>query len=185
MVRRLLASLAGTVTAAIGLVAAATVLTTVPALSCSCVSLTPTLRPAAVAIIFTGTVSKIDLSNGATSHGLLVHLVVEKVYQGSVPADQALITTAHAESCGYEFAIGQRYTIFSDPSSGGGPLGVSICGNVVPGDINPARYGLTARAPGPTSGRSWPWGALTAGLVGALVVGTPILLVARRRAARR
>jgi hypothetical protein len=178
MIQRLIASLVGTVTAAIAIAAAATVLSTSPALACSCVAPTPPAKPAPGVTVFTGTVSHIEAPGN-----LVVHLVVETVYQGSVPVDQTLTTTPSGASCGYGFEIGQRYTIFSDAAPSGGPLSVGLCGGVVSGAIDPAAYGLTAGAPPTIPGKSWPWGALTASLVGALAIAAAIAVIRLRREA--
>jgi hypothetical protein len=179
MIRRLVASLAGIVTAAFGIAAVATVLSTSPALACSCVAPTPPAKPARGVTVFTGTVSHIDAPGN-----LVVHLVVDTVYQGSVPVDQTLTTTPSGASCGYGFEIGQRYTIFSDAAPSGSPLSVGSCGGVVSGAIDPAAYGLTAAEPPTIPGKSWPWGALTASLIGALAIAAAVVVIRVRRAAR-
>jgi len=184
MIRRLSASLVGTVTAAIGIAAAATLLSTSPAFACSCVAPTATVKPAPGLSVFTGTVSRIDAyqRGDSTLHYEAVHFMVDTVYQGDVGADQLV---ANLIGCGYDFVVGERYTIITEPLPYGGPLSVSACGGASLGGINPVVYGLTSGAPPPAPGRRWPWGVLSAAFVGTVLIVASGLLIGRRRATRR
>jgi hypothetical protein len=185
MIRRLLASLVGTVTAAIGIAGVATVLSTSSAFACSCVAPTPTVKPAPDVVVFTGTVSGVDPARNdgsATGSSPVAHLSVENVYQGSVDTNQAVLVGGGSE-CGYVFTVGQRYTIITAPVAG--VLAISGCGGAQQGEIDPARYGLHTGVPPPIPGRSWPWGLISAALVGAVAIIAASVVVGRSRAARR
>jgi hypothetical protein len=192
VIHRFRTSLVGAIAAAAGIAAVATVLTTSPAFACSCASATPAAKPAADAVVFTGTVSRYDVGGYKTTGDPpvpfdVVHFMVDTVYQGSVTADQTVLNFDGL--CQYGFMIGQRYTIITEPLPDDGHLSVSLCGGASPGGIDPAVYGLSSgvppRATAAVQGRSWAWPVLTASLLGAIALVTAITLIGRSRAAGR
>jgi hypothetical protein len=152
VIRRLRASLVGPIAAALSIAAVAIVLTTSPAFACSCASATPTAKPAADAVVFTGTVTRYDVGGyKARSDPPLpfdvVHFKIDRVYQDSVTADQTVLNFDGL--CQYGFMIGQRYTIITEPLPDDGHLSVSLCGGASPGaSIQPPTDGA---GPGPFS----------------------------------
>ena len=198
VLRRLIVSLLSPFVAAAAIAVTAASLTAGPALACSCVEAGQHGSVPADFDVFTGTVTQIDDPEGgggavSRARPLLVHFAVETVYQGRVAQPQTVSTAASDASCGYPFAVGRRYTVFTQRTVSGGIPVVSLCGGAVAGSIDPATYGLGggSTVPPPPTGAgsgSRPW-AVAAIVVGATAVIAALGVVAgqvhrRRRSTR-
>jgi hypothetical protein len=171
-----------------GIAATGAMLSATPVLACSCGVLPgPAPQLPASTQVFTGTVTQVDDPDGggpvvSSARKVVVHLAVEKVYQGSMGVEQLVTTVASSSSCGFPFEVGQRYTVFVDPPAAGAIPTLGLCGGAVPGDIDPAAYGLGSRKSPPAMPSSTLRTALvSAGLVALLGAGVLMAVRVRRR----
>jgi hypothetical protein len=122
-----------------------------PALACSCVPFTKAQVVENAAVIFTGVVTAesrqftFGLACGTISSADPVTYAfdVQTVYKGDVTRAATVTTAMSGASCGYEFVVGKRYTVFA--TSANGKLETNLCRGNVGDAIDPADYGL---APG-------------------------------------
>jgi hypothetical protein len=172
---------------ATGIAAAGTMLSAAPVFACSCGFASGAPGIARDARVFTGTVTQVDdPAVGplvSTARPLVVHVAVEKVYRGSVGAQQLVRTAAESASCGFSFEVGQRYTVFADPPKSGDIPRIGLCGGAVRGDIDPASYGLVSGT-SPPAGPTSPFGTVVvaAGLVALVGAAAGVVLRVRRGA---
>jgi len=123
------------------------------ALACSCVQSTRPQLVGNAVVIFAGVVT--------AQHGSFLPLVtcrmssadpvafefsVDQIYKGDVSRTVSVSTVVSGASCGYEFQVGKRYTVFATGT--GDKLETDLCRGNVEGDIAAAEYGLgPGRAP--------------------------------------
>jgi hypothetical protein len=122
------------------------------AFACSCV---PFSKPQIVenaALIFTGTATSASQPfsfTRACSQSSLdpinIAFEVETVYKGDVARRATVETVVGGASCGAEFTVGKRYTVFATVSSG--RVETNLCRGNVEGEIVAADYGLGAGRP--------------------------------------
>lgn len=122
------------------------------AFACSCM---PFSKPQLVdnaALIFTGTATGASqvfsftrACNTSSADPITVTFEVETVYKGDVTRRAAVETVVGGASCGAEFTVGKRYTVFATVSSG--RVETNLCRGNVLGEIVAADYGLAAGRP--------------------------------------
>src|SRR6185503_10200456 len=122
-----------------------------PAFACSCVPLTKPDSARLATLVFTGTVSRLEVHSapGVFSSIDPVEVVfeVEAVYKGSTAKTTTVFTNAGDASCGYNFVTSRRYTVF--PWLQDGNLRAGLCTGNVEGTIDPQSYLLgSAYSPG-------------------------------------
>jgi hypothetical protein len=112
------------------------------ALACSCVAFTKPDYARQATLVFTGTVTSIDIYGGflllSTADPVKVVFDVDTVYKGDVRKTMAVSTVRNGASCGYEFTLGHRYTVF--PLLRDGALKADLCLGNVEGPIDPQSY---------------------------------------------
>jgi hypothetical protein len=123
------------------------------ALACSCVAHTKPDYARQATLVFTGTVRRVDVHSGplifSTADPVDVVLDVETVYKGGPTKTTTVSTVAGSSTCGYEFGIGRRYTVFAWLRDGDGKLDAGSCNGNVEGPIDPQSYLLgSGYAPG-------------------------------------
>ena len=122
------------------------------AVACSCM---PQSKPQLVenaTLIFTGTATSASQPfsfTRACSQSSLdpinVAFEVETVYKGDTARRTTVETAMSSASCGAEFTVGKRYTVFANVSSG--RIETNLCRGNVEGAIAAADYGLAAGRP--------------------------------------
>lgn len=65
---------------------------------------------------------------------------VGRTYKGHPGRWVTVSTTANEASCGYNFEVGKRYTVFADESRG--EYSTNLCSGTKQGRINPDNYGF-------------------------------------------
>src|SRR5713101_8032225 len=119
------------------------------ALSCSCVPFTKPDYGRQATLVFTGTVTRVDLRRGLIVSSSMdpvdVVFEVETVYKGAATKTTTVSTVASGASCGYEFQTGRRYTVF--PWLRDGKLDAGLCQGNVEGPIDPQSYLLGSGYP--------------------------------------
>lgn len=65
---------------------------------------------------------------------------VGKTYKGHPGRWVTVSTHVNSATCGYQFEVGRRYTVFADEQNG--EYGTGLCSGTKEGRINPERYGL-------------------------------------------
>jgi hypothetical protein len=124
-----------------------------PALACSCVPFTKPQLVENATVIFTGVVTggsrqlTIGLSCGTHSSvdAVTYAFDVQTVYKGDVVKTATVTTVVSGVSCGYEFVVGKRYTVFATSSNG--RLETNLCRGNAEGAIDPSEYGLGPGTP--------------------------------------
>lgn len=133
---------------ALAAISAALAFAAPPALACSCVLQTKPVYAQQATLVFTGTVTRVDLRRTITFSSMdPVEVVfdVETVYKGAPTEITRVFTVASDASCGYYFEIGRRYTVF--PWLQEGKLQVGLCQGNVDGPIDPQAYLLGSGYP--------------------------------------
>jgi len=135
--------------ALLALVLAAFVIGPQPALACSCVQSTKPQQATDAAMVFTGTVQSASGSflpvltcSRSSADTVDYTLSVDTVYKGDVSRTVVVRTVVSGASCGYQFAVGKRYTVFATTTDG--RMETNLCRGNFEGDIAPAEYGLAA-----------------------------------------
>jgi hypothetical protein len=154
----------------------------VSAFACSCVQLTKPDSARQATLVFTGTVSRVEVHSepGVFSSMDPVEVVfdVETVYKGSTAKTTTVFTAAGDASCGYDFVTGRRYTVF--PWLLDNNLRAGLCTGNVEGTIDPQSYLL---------GSAYPPGADPPQTVRLLIVAgavaATLLFIAAERLRRR
>jgi hypothetical protein len=153
-----------------------------PALACSCVPFTKPDYARQATIVFTGTVARVNLHSGlvvsSSMNPVEVLFDVETVYKGAPTKTTTIFTVASSASCGYEFVLGRRYTVF--PWLQDGKLDANLCTGTVEGPIDSQSYLL---------GSGYPPGADPPQTVRLLIVAgavaATLLLISAERLRRR
>lgn len=121
-----------------------------PALACSCAQSTNGQLGERAAVVFTGTATArtgtfpLSLSCARSSaEPVFVTFDVDTVFKGTVAKTATVATVLSGASCGYEFAVGKRYTVFATAGAEG-RLETGLCRGNTEGEIVPADYGLSA-----------------------------------------
>jgi hypothetical protein len=132
---------------ALAAVSAALAFAAPAALACSCIPFTKPDYARQATLVFTGTVTRVDLGPFAFSSTNPVDVVfdVETVYKGAPTKTILVHTVASDASCGYYFQTGRRYTVF--PWLQEGKLQAGLCQGNVEGPIDPQAYLLGAGYP--------------------------------------
>jgi hypothetical protein len=65
---------------------------------------------------------------------------VGRTYKGHPGRWVTVGTHVNGATCGYQFEVGTRYTVFADEQNG--EFGTGLCSGTKEGRINPERYGL-------------------------------------------
>jgi hypothetical protein len=150
------------------------------ALACSCVSFTKPDYARQAALVFTGTVIRVDVHSGPLVFSSIdpvdVVFDVETVYKGTPARTTTVSTVASGASCGYEFATGRRYTVF--PSLRDGKLDAGLCYGTVEGTIDSQSYLLGSGYP---PGADPPQTARMLIVAGAVLATLVVIAVDRRR----
>lgn len=119
------------------------------ALACSCVPVTKPDSARQATLVFTGTVSRVDVRGGplvlSSMNPVDVVFDVETVYKGAPTKTTTISTVVSSASCGYEFQTGRRYTVF--PWLQEGKLQAGLCQGNVEGGIDPHEYLLGSGYP--------------------------------------
>jgi hypothetical protein len=153
-----------------------------PADACSCVGFTKPDYARQAAVIFTGTVTRVDVHSGPLVFSSIdpvdVFFDVEAVYKGDVARTFQVSTVASSASCGYEFAAGRRYTVFARLADG--KVRTDSCGGTNEGAINPAPYLLSGGYPPGAD----PLVTLRSVIVIGVLIAGGVLVVATRLRAR-
>jgi len=153
------------------------------ALSCSCVPFTKPDYGRQATLVFTGTVTRVDLRRGLIVSSSMdpvdVVFEVETVYKGAATKTTTVSTVASGASCGYEFQTGRRYTVF--PWLRDGKLDAGLCQGNVEGPIDPQSYLLGSGYP---PGDDPPQTARVL-LVAGTVLATLAFIALERRRVRR
>jgi hypothetical protein len=120
-----------------------------PALACSCVPFTKPEYARQASLVFTGTVTRVDVHSGPIVFSSIdpvdVVFDVETVYKGAPTKTTTVSTVAGGASCGYGFVTGRRYTVF--PWLQDGKLDAGLCSGTVEGAIDPQSYLLGSGYP--------------------------------------
>ena len=117
------------------------------ALACSCVQSTKPQVVESATVIFTGTVTAERRSivpfmtcNVSSADPVTFDFAVDQVFKGDVPRTVAVSTVVSGASCGYEFQVGKRYTVFATGAAD--RLETGLCRGNVAGSIVESEYGL-------------------------------------------
>jgi hypothetical protein len=161
------------VAVALLLAAAAVPLMSRPSWACSCVESTPRQLAARSDAVFTGTVASVPRVSGQV---VRVDFEVDTVYKGPPGPRITVGTNVQESACGVVFRPNIRYTVFAYRDHG---LWTGLCYAPVRGDIDPQRYGLTARLVGIHEHLSQ-WLALLS-LIPLAVVAVIVIRARRRR----
>jgi hypothetical protein len=159
----------------------------VPAAACSCVGMSKTAYAGAAAVVFTGTVTRVDrpisLLTSSSSDPIQVQFAVDAVYKGDITRT-TWVTTSGTASCGADYVIGRSYTVF--PARVDGRLDSGLCHGDVQGGIEPSAYGLPpGHAPTEgSSGEPGAFGSVAPFLAVAIIALASIGGVLRRRRGR-
>lgn len=98
--------------------------------------MTRTEKADAADVVFTGRVRTVR----HTADGLEVaRFRVRILYKGSVRRDVNVSTAQDEATCGFQFHVGRRYTVFAHRDDG---LRTDICTGTKRGPIDPDRFGL-------------------------------------------
>ena len=120
-----------------------------PAVACSCVPQSKAQLAENATVIFMGTATGVSQSQPfsftrgcyrSSADPVTVAFDVETVYKGDVARRTGVETAMSGASCGAEFTIGKRYTVFATVS--GGRVETNLCRGNVEGEIVAAEYGL-------------------------------------------
>ena len=181
------------------LLAGATVLLPAPTVwACDCAVLSAQEYFTAADAVFTGTVTArfepTSGPRGGSSDPIVWNFAVESTAKGTVSHPQDVISAASEVSCGYEFAVGQRYQVYARRA--GGELETGLCSGTrladavspTAGETTPAtavpiglpRAGVAAAQPEPGMMAMSTAALLVAALL--LLVTVSIVAVRRRRA---
>ncbi|MGH2472584.1 MAG: hypothetical protein ACRDG6_09310 [Candidatus Limnocylindria bacterium] len=164
--------------AALAAISAALAYAPSTAFACSCVPFTKPESARQATLVFTGTVTRVDVHSGplvfSTMDPVEVAFEVETVYKGSPAKTTTVFTAAGDSSCGYEFVSGRRYTVFAWLLEG--KLHAGLCQGNVEGAIDPQSYLLGA---GYAPGADPPQTARL--LIGAAAVTATLLFIAVER----
>lgn len=124
-----------------------------PALACSCAQSTNAQHGERAAVVFTGTAIArtgtfpLSLTCARSSaEPVVVSFDVDTVFKGTVTKTATVATVLSGASCGYEFTVGKRYTVFASAGVEG-RLETGLCRGNVEGEIAAAEYGLSAGRP--------------------------------------
>ena len=116
------------------------------AMACTCMALTKPHYAHQATLVFTGTVTSVDVHGGPFVYSSMdpvdVTFDVETVYKGAVTRTFQVVTVAGDASCGYQFIVGRRYTVF--PWQLDEKLHAGLCTGTIQGEINAAEYLLPA-----------------------------------------
>lgn len=119
------------------------------AFACSCMPFTKPESARQATLVFTGTVTRVELRGGPFTLSSMdpvdVMFDVEAVYKGAPTKTVTLTTVRSSASCGYEFETGRRYTVF--PWLQEGKLQAGLCQGNVEGPIDPQSYLLGSGYP--------------------------------------
>jgi hypothetical protein len=134
---------------AVAAISAALAFVAPPALACSCMPVTKPDSARQATLVFTGTVSRVEIHRAPGRFSSIdpVEVVfdVETVYKGSTAKTTTVFTAADGASCGYDFVTGRRYTVF--PWLLDGSLRAGLCMGQVEGTIDPQSYLLGSGYP--------------------------------------
>ena len=153
------------------------------ALACTCVPFTKPDHARQATLVFTGTVTRVDVHSArpigfSSMDPVEVVFAVETVYKGAPTNTTTVSTTLGSASCGSEFHTGRRYTVFAWLRDG--KLDAGACHGNVEGGIDPQSYLL---------GSGYPPGADPPQTAPMLVTGAAVLaalgLIAVERLRRR
>jgi hypothetical protein len=113
------------------------------ALACSCVPFTKPDYARQATLVFTGTVSRVDVHSGwpivfSSMDPVDVVFAVETVYKGAPTNTTTVSTTVGSASCASDFRTGRRYTVFAWLRDG--KLDAGGCQGNVEGPIDPQSY---------------------------------------------
>ena len=134
---------------ALAAISAALAFAAPPALACSCMPFTKPDYARQATLVFTGTVTRVDVRGGPLVRSSInpvdVVFDVDTVYKGAPAKTTTISTVVDSASCGYEFQTGRRYTVF--PSLQEGKLQAGLCHGNVEGEIAPQAYLLGSGYP--------------------------------------
>jgi len=112
------------------------------AMACMCMPLTKPSYAHQATLVFTGTVTGVDVHSSPPVYSSIdpvdVTFDVETVYKGAVTRTFQVVTVAGDASCGYRFIVGRRYTVF--PWHVDEKLHAGLCTGTIEGAINAAEY---------------------------------------------
>lgn len=122
-----------------------------PAISCSCLRPPPPKEALAKSgAVFAGTV--IDVKENSIGHYRTVQFRVDKYWKGA-STETAFVTTAlNSAACGYEFARGRRYLVYSYARKGQKYWSTNLCTRTA--ELAVAQADLTALGAGKTPRKS-------------------------------
>jgi len=150
------------------------------ALACSCVALARPDYAQQARLVFTGTVTRVDVHSGplvfSSMDPIDVGFDVESVYKGEVTETCQLSTRGDA-SCGYTFVVGRRYRVF--PRLTNERFEAGGCNGTVEGAIDPQSYLLGS---GYAPGSDPPQTARALIVAGAIVATAAFMAISRSRA---
>jgi hypothetical protein len=119
-----------------------------PALACSCAQSTNAQFGERASAVFTGTATAragtfpLSLTCARSSmEPVFVTFEVDSVFKGTVAKTATVATVLSGASCGYEFTVGKRYTVFANAGADG-RLETGLCRGNAEGAIAPSEYGL-------------------------------------------
>jgi hypothetical protein len=134
---------------AVAAISAALAFAAPPALACTCMPFTKPDYARQATLVFTGTVTSVDVRGGplvrSSMNPVDVVFDVETVYKGAPTKTVVVHTVASDASCGYYFEAGHRYTVF--PRLQDGKLQAGLCLGNVDGGIDPQSYLLGSGYP--------------------------------------
>ena len=141
--RRLLLALV-----AAGLVGWLGVVNPAPAAACSCVGISIRRAADQADAVFLGTVTSVDLRGGFGDAGpVTMRFDVDRVYKGTVYADQVIVTPDGSAACGLTPDVGSTWVIFARGAIDGEGraaklrLRTTLCDGNLSTDIPPATLG--------------------------------------------
>ena len=121
-------------------------------LACSCAGLAKPALADRATVVFSGVVTALTkpfnfglTCTSSSTDPVVAAFEVDLVYKGEAPATTTVRTVVSGASCGYEFVVGKRYTVFATAGSSG--LETGLCGGNVEGTIVPSEYDLHAGHP--------------------------------------
>jgi hypothetical protein len=122
------------------------------AFACSCAQQSKPQLVENATLIFTGVATSASqpfsftrACYASSADPISVAFDVETVYKGDVTRRATVETVVSGASCGAEFTVGKRYTVFATVSSG--RIETNLCRGNELGGIVPADYGLGAGRP--------------------------------------
>lgn len=140
--------------------------------ACSCASLSPSQQYQMADVVFTGTITGINVPSGPLVNSASPEQVtfdVSSVQKGSLGRTIVVSTSMSQGTCGYPFQVGRQYTVYTQ--SVGGQLETGLCAGT-------NLYTALGGQPGPGANLSLLGNPILWGVLGLSVVAAGILLIA-------